>query len=136
MSTPAAIAGIVVAAVVGTPVIVAILMFGGYAIYKYFEKHPIKLHGRSVSRKTRPSNPSNDNRLVPPTVDDPNKIRLDFDNEAFLNAMSTTKEVEPDQLSQSGTQNTILSALTQDRALSRTPAQNGGEAIPDDKVMD
>ena len=111
MSSPAAIAGIVVAVVIGTPLVVATLLISGYILYKYFLRHRSLLPHFSLPRKSQTRSRIKEEESTPHAKDTPE--RMDFDNEAFLNSMSSGK-VDPDQQSQSLTQHTFLSSLSRD----------------------
>ena len=112
MSSPAAIAGIVVAVVIGTPLVVAILIVGGYIAYKYILRHRSLLPHISLPNKSSAHTRTRDNGFAPLPKNSPD--RVDFDNEAFLNAVSS-REVDPDQQSQSLTQNTLLSIISKEQ---------------------
>ena len=129
MSSPAVIAGIVAAAVIGTPLLVAALIAIGYFLYKYLLRHRSLLPHFSLPSKSR----IHENGPAP--LKD-TASRLDFDNEAFLNAMSSSREVDPDQKSQSLTQNTFLSYLREFPSPKKPPlsaahTEGGVEGRPD-----
>ena len=113
MSSPAGIAGIVVSVVIGTPLVATVIFFTSYFVYKYIRKHPSLLSNLSQGRKPPARNRIKDEPSILPTKKP--SPGLDFDNAAFLNAMSnTSRELDPDQQSQSPTQHTILSYLSRD----------------------
>ena len=113
MSSPAAIAGIVVSVVIGTPLVATVLFFTSYFVYKYIHKHPSLLRNFSHGGKPPARNHIKEEPSILPTKQP--SPGLNFDNAAFLNAMSnTSRELDPDQQSQSPTQHTILSYLSRD----------------------
>ncbi|KAI6649436.1 hypothetical protein LOD99_11801 [Oopsacas minuta] len=106
MSSPAAIAGIVVTAIIGTSLLIAVVILGSYIIYKYFREHPSFLRDISLRRKSHPHSRIKEN-IPTPSMKDASS-RLDFDDAQFLNAKSNTSQ-DAEKQSQTITQHTMLS---------------------------
>ena len=128
MSSPAGIAGIVVSVVIGTPLVAIVLFLTSYFVYKFIRKHPSLLRNLSHRGKPPARNSIKEEPSILPTK--PTFPGLNFDNAAFLNAMSdTSRELDPDQQSQSHTQHTILSYLSRDYTADDPPRTQTSEQI-------